>query len=468
MNLKETLFEFEKKYPFLYEIEVKGVPIYTCFRDMVLLILDGKSTEKSNDFEIEKGRIYPKRIIDSYMKLKRLRNAKTLVFSSSMFRRDYGRNLAAEYLMDKYPETVVFEWPSRSDVYDAAYFSDLRRKCYCPLDFYIFIYKIYKRIYKKKMLVIEEKCRANLKRSFSKTTYLANICEQEAIKYLIREMPILYAETMISQKIFGKLFNKYSNIKYVIDFWGSARENIIPVLPGEFEAIELQHGIITEIHPGYIYPAEAKHKCKKFFERTILVYGEATKKLLTEKSIFDKSKVEIIGNPRIHKYKQEFKVSDEKRQYILFTSQPFEQDVAGSKYYDEIIPYLQNIQRQLNREERWKSYQLGIKLHPRENNGVKKRYETSIPGCVVFDNATQLYELLEKSFLHITATSTTLYEAALFDTPTILLPYQGYIDEEIYGFQVRHYSEELPEELLISEKYKEYLIYLKNKTLEYM
>ena len=28
--------------------------------------------------------------------------------------------------------------------------------------------------------------------------------------------------------------------------------------------------------------------------------------------------------------------------------------------------------------------------------------------------------------------------------------------------------EELPEELLISEKYKEYLIYLKNKTLEYM
>ena len=142
MNLKETLFEFEKKYPFLYEIEVKGVPIYTCFRDMVLLILDGKSTEKSNDFEIEKGRIYPKRIIDSYMKLKKLKNAKTLVFSSSMFRRDYGRNLAAEYLMDKYPETVVYEWPSRSDAYDAAYFGDLQRKCYCPLDFYIFIYKL--------------------------------------------------------------------------------------------------------------------------------------------------------------------------------------------------------------------------------------------------------------------------------------------------------------------------------------
>ena len=200
----------------------------------------------------------------------------------------------------------------------------------------------------------------------------------------------------------------------------------------------------------------------------MLVYGEATKKLLTDESIFRANKVDVIGNPRISKYKQEFKVNNEKRQFILFTSQPFEQDVVGASYYDKIIQDLQNIQRQISENEKWKSYQLGIKLHPRENNIVKKRYETSIPGCVVFDNATQLYGLLEKSFLHITATSTTLYEAALFDTPTILLKYQDYVDKEIYGFQVRYYMGTLPEELLIHENYEEYLTYLKNKTLQYM
>ena len=51
------------------------------------------------------------------------------------------------------------------------------------------------------------------------------------------------------------------------------------------------------------------------------------KKLLMEKSVFTEEQIEVIGNPRILKYKQEFGENNEKRQYILFTSQPFEQDV---------------------------------------------------------------------------------------------------------------------------------------------
>lgn len=124
MNLEETLLDFEKKHPFLYEIEINGVPVYTCFRDAIALILAGEKQDKDIKVEQEKGRIYPKRILESIIKLRKFKKAQTLVFTSSMFRRDYGRNLAAEYLMDKYPDTVVFEWPSRTDVYDAAYFDD--------------------------------------------------------------------------------------------------------------------------------------------------------------------------------------------------------------------------------------------------------------------------------------------------------------------------------------------------------
>ena len=171
MKLQKILFEFEKKYSFLYEIEVKGFPIYTCFRDIVFLILSGKSEEKGDSCENRKGRIYPKRIIDSFIKMKKFKRAKTLVFTSSMFRRDYGRNLAAEYLIDTYPEAVVFEWPSRTDAYDVAYFNDSLRKYYCPLEFYVFVYKIYNYIYIKKRKIIEEKCSKSLKNSFSKITH---------------------------------------------------------------------------------------------------------------------------------------------------------------------------------------------------------------------------------------------------------------------------------------------------------
>lgn len=468
MSIEETLLRFEKKYMFLYEIEVNGFPVYTCFRDRVNLLLSGDEVEKKIEFEDEKGRVYPKRIWDSLLKFRKFKKSKTLIFTSSMFRRDYGRNLAAEYLMEKYPESVVFEWPSRTDAYDIAYFQDPKKDRYCPIDFYVLAHKIYSRIHRKEESILEGKCRERLIDYFSKKSIVEDIVEKRVIEMLIQEMPKSYAATAISQQLFRKLFRKYQNLEYAIDFWGSGRENIIPVLPGEFEAVELQHGIITEFHPGYIYPPKANEKCERFFARTLLLYGEATKKLLMQKSVFKKEQIEVIGNPRILKYKKEFGESSENRKYILFTSQPFEQDVKGAGYYSEMIPILQSIQEQLKTDEKWNKYSLVIKLHPRENNGIKKKYEENIPGCVVFDNATQLYELLGKSYLHMTATSTTLYEAALFDTPTVLIPYQGYKAEDIFGFNVIKIKNRLPDDLTVMEKYKNYLDYLKKQTLNYM
>lgn len=468
MTIIETLFKFEKKYPFLYGIEVNGFPVYTCFRDELSLVLSGKDQEKNTVLEKEKGRIYPKRMVDSFFKMIRFRKAKTLVFTSTMFRRDYGRNLAAEYLIDQYPDTVIFEWPSRTKAYDTAYFKDKIRYKYCPLDYYVLVYKIYSKLHKKERSKLENQCGSSLKKAFEDASIPKTDTEKKAIELLIKEMPVSYASTVISHKVFRKLFSKYKYIDYAVDFWGSARENIIPVLPGKFETIELQHGIITECHPGYIYSAEANHICKQFFDRKLLVYGENTKQILVKNSIFVKEQIEVIGNPRIFRYKQEYGVSHKNKKYILFTSQPFEQDVRGNKYYCEIIPYLQKIQRKIELDDKWGKYKLAIKLHPRENNGVKELYADAIPGCVLFDNATQLYELLGESFVHITVSSTTLYEAALFDIPTLLVPYQNYCAKDIYGFDVNYINEDILGKLLNFNYYEKYLTYLKKETRQYM
>lgn len=464
----ENLLKFEKKYPFLYEIESNGVPIYTCFRDTVSLILTRETLDRQTEYTAENGKIYLKRIRDSWLKFRKFKKAKTLIFTSSMFRRDYGRNLAVEYLMDQYPDAVVFEWPSRTDTYDLAYFQDLQKERYCPIDFYIMVYKLYSYFHRRQKAILEDCCRNRMRSYFQAMENPENECEQKAIDLLLQEIPKSYASTAISQQLFRKFFKNYHNIEYAIDFWGSGRENIIPALPGKFETIELQHGIITEFHPGYIYPEGANKKCKRFFERTMLLYGEATKQLLIRKSVFKEENIKVIGNPRIQKYKQEVEHGKNKRKYILFTSQPFEQDVKGSNYYSEMIPILQRIQKQLETDEKWNGYQLAIKLHPRENNGIKVRYEESIQGCVVFDNTTQLYKLLGESVIHITANSTTLYEAALFDVPTVLFPYQGYKPEEIFGFKVIVVEERLPDELRDVEFYEKYLQFLKIETLKYM
>ena len=470
MNPKELLFAFEAKYPFLYDICINGVPVYTCYRDGVLARLQGLKAQQP--LPAEKGKVYPKRIWDSFVKFSRLKKKQTLIFTSSMYRRDNGRNLAVEYLLEHYPDGMVFEWPSRTDAYDRAYFTDPQKDKYCPMEWYLLRYKLYTKLTRKKWQKWAQECAVQLQAGFAGKEPETEE-ERQAIDYLLTQMPQSYAATACSQELFRKLFKKYKNIRYAIDFWGSARENIIPVLPGKPESIELQHGIITTYHPGYMYPDFVKNCKTDFFKRTLLVYGEKTKKQLTEDSVFAPEQVQVIGNPRIKMYKTCFAPKETDRKLLLFASQPYEQDGVASGYYDTVIGYLKKVRELLMADPKWKGYRLGIKLHPRENNGVAELYEKALPGVTVYDNASQLYTLLAESFIQLTVSSTSLYEAAEFDTPTIITYFEGQDPERIFGFLPRaaRDGQALCNELnrlLGTEERNAYIQELKENTKQYM
>ena len=463
MSDKNPLILFETEYPQLYEILVNGNPIYAALRDGVNAALNGDDTGTGDSFSGESGRISIKRILDGISKLKRFKTARTLIFTSAVYRRDKGRNLAAEYLMDRYPDAVVFEWSSRNEGFDFAYFKDKLKDRYCPLEWYLIKYKLYMLLHKKEYQSYCDECRKKLSEIFPENTDNLPENHKRAIKYIKAEMPNSYAVTIISQNIFRKLFKKYQSIEYAVDFWGSARENIIPVLPGDPQSVELQHGIITAIHPGYIYPQFVKELNLDFFKRTLLVYGNKTKELLTENSVFLPDKVEVIGNPRIMKYKREFPIHKEKRNLILFTSQPFEQDGKGYHYYDTVIPFLEEITEWTKNHPK---YKLMIKLHPREPENVRDIYLKKIPSCTVVGSSSELYDLLLQTYIHITANSTTLYEAALFGAPTITVKYDKYDARELFGERVLQADNptEMPlmMDRLIHDERSAYLDYLVN------
>ena len=258
-------------------------------------------------------------------------------------------------------------------------------------------------------------------------------------------------------------------MQYAVDFWGGARENIIPALKNNPQSIELQHGIITNHHPGYVYPSFVREKGLSFFKRKLLVYGDKTKRILCEQSIFDEGNVEVIGNPRTQTYKKLFAVKDEGRNLILFASQPYEQDGVGKNYYSLIIERLKQVQAAMAMDERWKNYRLAIKLHPRENNGVAQTYRESLDDVEIYDNTSQLYELLLKSFVQLTVSSTTLYEAAEFGTPTVVIPYNNVDTKDIYGFDAWEMAnvndvEAILEKLLEKNNYGRYVEYLAEQT----
>ncbi len=467
MSQKTNLLEFESRYPNLYSVLANGVPVYASLRDGVNFKLNGKGDDTVSSKE--QGRISIRRIIDSLIKLKRFKNSKTAVFTSSVYRRDNGRNLAAEFLMDKYPDTVVFEWPSRNESFDFAYFKDELKAQYCPLEYYLICNKIYIKLHKKEYARLCEECRKKLDAIFCDDENSLTSEYIGAIDYLKMVMPDSYATNIMNQRVFKKLFKNYKQLEYAIDFWGAARENIIPVLPAKPKSIELQHGLINSAHPGYIYPKFVSDLNYDFFKRTILVYGEKTKKMLCDLSIFEPYQLEVIGNPRIKKYKEEIAVDATEKKLILFASQTYEQDGTGTNYYSTVIPVLQRIAELIKIDERFSSYKLGVKLHPRENNSIVELYKEALPDAEIFGNTSQLYELLASSYIQLTVSSTTLFEAAEFGTPTVLVSYGGVKDVDMFGFKVKCIESEddvcdklTP--LLDVNKYSEYLMYLVENT----
>ena len=472
MKKENRLFEFEEKYPFLYDVIYGGVPVYVALRDGVLgKLRDGENASSTVQAQ-PKAKVSIRRILDGFFKIRKFKNKKTLVFTTALYRRDKGRNLAAEFLIDKYEDVGILEWPMRSAAYDDAYFLDEKKGVYCPLDFYAVYSKIYYLFHKKEYAKLYNECKEQIEKEFAKNqTTLEN--EDAAIKYLLEELPVSYAETALNQAIAKKYFKGFKKVKTAIDFWGGARENITPSLYGDVTSVELQHGIITKNHPGYVYPAFVKNAKTDFFKRQMLVYGEKTKRILCEESVFESDRVEVIGNPRTATYKSKFGAESSGRKLILFASQPYEQDGAGIDYYKTVAPVLREVQRVMKTDKRWEGFRLGVKLHPRESNGALEFYKEQVVGIEVFDNTSQLYELLLESYLQVTVSSTTLYEAAEFGTPTVALKYGDLSAREIYGFDVKTIESQADVEGLFSQlidecNYAEYTTYLKEKTKENM
>ncbi len=461
MNIKAQLFEFEEKYPFLYNEIVGGVSVYTCLRDGVVACLSSDIKETNSNVGTQKGEIFIRRLLGTFLRWRKFRKAETVVFTSSVYRRDNGRNLATEFLLDKYPNGVVFEWPSRNESFDKAYFSD--RLNYVPLDGYLIRYKIYCKLHKKKIQSLENQCRERLLNEFNKNPP-TTAEHKRAVDYLIEELPRSVVATKVSQRIFARMFRKYKNVKYAIDFWGSGRENIIPVLQGKPKSIELQHGIITPVHPGYVYPEFVKEINSSLFKRTILVYDNRYKEILCNESIYKPEQIEIVGNPRIQTYKKLFATKKSEKKWVLFTSQSYEQDQPGVVYYEKMIPYLQEFSKLLEKDG---CYKLAIKLHPRENEGVKELYEKAIPNAVVFGASSPLYELLNETYLHITATSTVVVEALEFGVPSFAIDYEKVRANDLFGIDIKNISDvmqikDLWKNILDETNYSNYIKRLKN------
>jgi hypothetical protein len=168
---------------------------------------------------------------------------------------------------------------------------------------------------------------------------------------------------------------------------------------------EVQHGVISNYHPGYSYPGETRKK--KTFPDFLLLFGDYWKGRADYP--IEQRGVVSVGFPHMEHMISKYSTVS-KRKQVLVLSQPI-LGKAMSKFALE-----------LSQIEGF-DYEVLYKLHPREYKGWRAKYEhldnTNIR--VIDSQGPVLHPLLAQSVAQVGVSSTAIYEGLGFGLKTFII-----------------------------------------------
>lgn len=183
-----------------------------------------------------------------------------------------------------------------------------------------------------------------------------------------------------------------------------AKKKNIPV-------IELQHGRIGKSHIAYNYP-----KCNELetFPNYMFVYGEYEKNV--PRYPISQSNIYAVGYPDLEERANYYKKKEKKtkKKIVTFMSSPIDGQIVA-----DTAVKLQHMNNNIK---------VVYKLHPSEYSCWKKNYPNLLNSGIkiVETNEHDIYYYLGHSDVVVGISSTTLYEALLFNTKIVVLKYQEY------------------------------------------
>jgi hypothetical protein len=182
----------------------------------------------------------------------------------------------------------------------------------------------------------------------------------------------------------------------------------------QLPVIELMHGSISDSHPHYNYPASYSSLfVSTMFPDKLAVYGEFWKDNVVKGNMFSGEAVDIVGYYlKVPDMGSRVKLS--KENVILITSQWTVVDVL----YD----YVKFLKENLNRSQ----WQVIIKPHPAEQPTT---YLELLETGFIQLSDENVYSLLQNATVHISISSSVLYEAIRYDVANFVLLDDRYLDE---------------------------------------
>lgn len=173
----------------------------------------------------------------------------------------------------------------------------------------------------------------------------------------------------------------------------------------EIDIADVQHGVVYKSHPFYNLNSIPWPKAREYLlPDQCFVYGEYWRSLLIRAG-WSPEKVKVVG------YFLDTlpgKSSFTDKRYILYTSQPDRSEL--------IISHIKSIYSELEKRD----VRVLIALHPAETRGC---YDELLNDVVQVSEDWDSYDQLRCCYVHISVSSTLLWEAVIFDKSSYVLDY---------------------------------------------
>jgi len=268
--------------------------------------------------------------------------------------------------------------------------------------------------------------------------YFSALSKSVKLRYLL---DLIIAKKILSQVKPKVLFLtcEYSPLNRALAYM--ARTEGIPT-------IALQHGIITPVHPDYIFD---DNNMKLVLPNITLVYGRYHYNLLTKNSVYEPKQVIVTGNPRYdvlyhadkiysrEEFLKKYNIRPDSKIILWITQCHDLSEEENIKNFVAVFGTMQNLKDKI----------LIIKQHPGEEEKHTKMIEANLKkykiDVVITPKSSDTYEQLYVCDLMMTKNSTVAMEAVALNKPVIVLNLSGERDVVDYveqGVALGVYREE--------------------------
>lgn len=413
----EIISKIEQKFPVDSITLTDGTKIWNLIRVILYFYVQKKNVNQTTTY-LSLGTIYSL-LKEGFFPLKFGNKIEICGFSGTESRRNRNGKFYDIYMDPLYDilsdRFWVFEWPTSN-----AYRRDYKKKVYSTNYVPMHIPLLSKTFFQILLYNLFKKQKAHIQGEQTIQDILSYFCEETTLqKEKVRTEVYDAIEFFYYLKHFliNLLKRIHPNAVFIRCGYGRMHMALSQACKElNITSIELQHGIITNHHIGYI--KETKSNNRDCVPNYLLTYGEAFSKIVKKSTLFGHNKIISIGFPYMGEViNSDSRIDDRTKEFcsrfskkILVTSQ---WDIA-----DEINDFIFEVAQKLDN-----NIGLIMKPHPLDWRDYSKLQE--VKNLLFVNKYDDLYEIMKFIDIHSTVSSTSGLEALTFGKPNIFIDICG-------------------------------------------